>query len=158
MSISRRVAALAVLSVLVAPSPAIRAQPLGRVLAAAKTLTCEFPVLAVGTWKNGEPEAEVNAKKPLVLRFEEINSDEGTAQLIGGIGRPTEIVARLSGSMLNFIQVFAGGPLYTTTVFASESRRGKLKAAHSRHEYFEFSLPGFTSRPEQYYGDCEVVP
>ena len=31
---------------------------------------------------------------------------------------------------------------------------GKLRAVHTRHEYTEVSLPGFTSRPEQYYGDC----
>ena len=27
----------------------------------------------------------------------------------------------------------------------------------SGREYTDVSLPGFTSRPEQYYGDCEVV-
>jgi len=27
---------------------------------------------------------------------------------------------------------------------------------HARHEYTEVSLPGYTSRPEQYYGECEA--
>jgi len=28
---------------------------------------------------------------------------------------------------------------------------------HTRHEYTEVRLPGFTSRPEQYYGECEIT-
>ncbi len=34
--------------------------------------------------------------------------------------------------------------------------QGKLKAVHTRHEYTEVSLPGYTSRPEQYYGECDA--
>ena len=28
--------------------------------------------------------------------------------------------------------------------------------AQTRHEFTEVSLPGYTSSPEQYYGDCQV--
>jgi hypothetical protein len=28
---------------------------------------------------------------------------------------------------------------------------------HSRHEYTDVSLPGYTSSPEQYYGECEIL-
>jgi hypothetical protein len=28
---------------------------------------------------------------------------------------------------------------------------------HSRHEYYPTALPGFTSSPEQYYGECEIM-
>jgi hypothetical protein len=51
----------------------------------------------------------------------------------------------------------AYGALYVTTVFNTESRPGKLQAVHTRHEYTPVSVPGFTSRPEQYYGDCDVI-
>ena len=54
------------------------------------------------------------------------------------------------------MQSFRDGPLYITTVFNKESRAGKLKAVHTRHEYADVALPGFTSSPEQYYGECEV--
>ncbi len=47
--------------------------------------------------------------------------------------------------------------MYTTTIFPSEARAGKLKAVHTRHEYTQVSLPGYTSRPERYYGECEIV-
>jgi len=52
--------------------------------------------------------------------------------------------------------MFLDGPLYTTRIFPKETRAGKLQAVHTRHEYTEISLPGFTSRPEQYYGECDV--
>ena len=31
-------------------------------------------------------------------------------------------------------------------------------AVHTRHEYTDVLLIGFTSRPEQYYGDCAIGP
>jgi hypothetical protein len=30
-------------------------------------------------------------------------------------------------------------------------------AVHTRHEYTDISLPGFTSRPEMYIGDCAAA-
>jgi hypothetical protein len=54
--------------------------------------------------------------------------------------------------------VASGGPVYITTIFDRESRGRKLKAVHSRHEFFAVPLPGATSSPEQYYGECEIVP
>jgi hypothetical protein len=64
---------------------------------------------------------------------------------------------RLSQGTIHFVQAFRDGPLYVTTIFAKESRDGKLKAVHTRHEYTDVSLPGFTSKPEQYYGECGVT-
>jgi hypothetical protein len=122
----------------------------------AKSLRCTFPVDATGTWKkDGVPDAAVKPAT-LVLLFESINTDEGTARLrSGSVG--SDLVARLSGTYLHFIQSFRTGPLYTTTVFDQETSGGKLKAVHSRHEYFAVPLPGATSSPEQYYGECEVL-
>jgi hypothetical protein len=124
--------------------------------ASAKNIRCSFPLNATGTWKkDGSPEAAINPTT-LVLLFDSINADEGTAQLRNGtVG--SEIIVRASGGYLNFIQSFRTGPLYTTTVFDKENPGGKLKAVHSRHEYFTTPLPGSTSSPEQYYGECEVT-
>jgi hypothetical protein len=66
-------------------------------------------------------------------------------------GAPTAAVK------LHFMQVTSPGALYTTTVFDQVSRPGKLKAVHTRHEWQAFALPGYSSRPEQYYGECEVT-
>ena len=123
---------------------------------AAKGIRCIFPLNATGTWsKDGAPEAAVKPAN-LVLLFDSINPDEGTAQLRNGsVG--SEIIVRSSEGYLNLIQSFRSGPMYTTTVFDKESSGGKLKAVHSRHEYFTTPLPGVTSSPEQYYGECEIT-
>ena len=124
-------------------------------LASVKTLQCTFPLNATGTWKDGKPEAAVKTAK-LTMKFVSINTDEGSAQLEGGSGT-YDIIVRYSSGYLNFIQSFRDGPMYTTTVFQKETNGGKLKAVHSRHELFDFALPGFTSSPEQYYGECEIM-
>jgi len=123
-------------------------------LAMAKTLQCTFPLIATGTWKNGKAEAAVKPAT-LTMKFVSINTDEGSAQLEGGSGT-YDIIVRYASGYLNFIQSFRDGPMYTTTVFQKETTGGKLKAVHSRHELFDFALPGFTSSPEQYYGECEI--
>ena|SRR2546428_4764756 len=125
-------------------------------LAAAKRINCTFPVLATTTWKDGDTLPEVKTAS-LAFSFDSINSDEGTARAIGPFGA-SDIVVRLSGTTLTFLQMFNEGPLYVTTVFSVRGPSGKQKAVHSRHEYTEVSLPGFTSRPEQYYGECEIEP
>ena len=123
-------------------------------LAAAKTVQCTFAVYATGNWKNGEAEGALKTGK-LSVQFIEINTDEGTARMVGGFGT-YDIIVRLSQGALHFVQAFRDGPLYVTTIFDKESRDGKLKAVHTRHEYADVSLPGFTSKPEQYYGECGV--
>jgi hypothetical protein len=145
------IAALALL--FVSASSNIRAQ--GNA-ANAKNLRCTFPLNAVGTWSGeGSPNAVVKQSK-LVLRFESINTDEGTAELKNGtVG--TGITVQLAAGNLHFIQSFRSGPLYVTTVFDKDSSGGKLKAVHSRHEYLKVPLEGATSSPEQYYGECEIV-
>ena len=122
-----------------------------------KSLRCSFPTHAVGTWgKDGAANATVQSM-PLALRFDSIDPDSGTAQLRSGtVG--SEVTVRLAEGYLHFMQSFRTGPLYTTTVFDAGEKSGKLKAVHSRHEYFAVPLPGATSSPEQYYGDCEIVP
>lgn len=125
-------------------------------LAAAQSLRCSFPRQAVGTWqKDGASDATVRPAT-LVLRFDTIDADAGTAQLrTGSMG--SDVTVRLAEGYLHFMQAFRTGPLYTTTVFSAAATGGKFKAVHSRHEYFSVPLSGATSSPEQYYGECEVV-
>jgi hypothetical protein len=123
-----------------------------------KTLKCRFSTLATGTWLNGASRADVKPST-LSVGFDSIDVSDGTADTIGQFG-PLHITVRLSGSTLHFMQMDNGGPLYLTTVFAAGRDKlpdGKLRAVHTRHEYTEVSLPGFTSRPEQYYGECEAT-
>jgi hypothetical protein len=126
-------------------------------IASAKTLRCSFPRHAVGTWgKDGSPDATMQST-PLVLRFDSIDPDSGTAQLRSGTVS-SEVTVRLAEGYLHLMQSFRTGPLYITTVFDVGDTSGKLKVVHSRHEYFAVPLPGATSTPEQYYGDCEILP
>jgi hypothetical protein len=124
-------------------------------IASVKSLRCTFSRQAAGSWKkDGVADA---ALKPatLVLRFESIDPDQGTAQLRNGsVG--SDITVRLAEGYLHLMQAFRTGPLYTTTVFDAGASGGKFKAVHSRHEYFSVPLPDATSSPEQYYGECEV--
>src|SRR5689334_14767859 len=54
-------------------------------LAAAKSIKCTFPLISTSTWTNGKPQVEVKPST-LVLEFEAVNTDEGSAQLKGGFG------------------------------------------------------------------------
>ena len=124
-------------------------------LAAARSLKCTFQLIAIGTWKDGAPQGDMKPVK-LALQFVGINTDEGSSRMLSPFGT-YDMIAQFAGGSLHFIQAMRAGALYTTTVFPKENGPGKFKAVHSRHEYVEISLPGFTSRPEQYYGECEVV-
>ena len=124
-------------------------------LASVKSIKCTFPLMAVGTWGSEKPEAKVQPSS-LILQFDSINADEGTAELKSDLGQ-YDIVVRYANGYLHFIQSFLDGQLYVTTVLEKKTAGGKLKAMHSRHEYTDFALPGFTSSPEQYYGECEVL-
>lgn len=133
----------------------------GSPLDAAKSVTCTFPLIATGTWLNGDPRAEVKQlTKPIELQFDMIDVDGGTARAAGalvGSAGAIDITVQRSGRYLHFLQIFRTGPLYTTTIFEQESHAGKRKAVHTRHEYMDISLPGFTSKPEQYYGECALT-
>jgi len=123
-------------------------------LADVTALTCTFPLIVTGTWTDGVPEAELGTST-LKFQFVEIDADGATANAIGAFG-PSHIITRQSGLYLHFMQLFNVGPLYTTTVIDRDTSDGKLLAVHTRHEYTDVRLAGFTSRPEQYYGECEI--
>ena len=125
-----------------------------RRLADTTSLDCTFTVIATGTWTNGDAEASLDAST-FSIRFESIDTDGATADVVGPYGA-SNIIVRQTGDYLHLLQMFMVGPLYTTTIIDRETTDGKLMAVHTRHEYTDTSLPGFTSRPEQYYGECEV--
>jgi hypothetical protein len=51
------------------------------------------------------------------------------------------------------------GGLAVTSVFARESRDGKLKATYSRANFLPAGPPGVVAEPEasQYYGECDAA-
>ena len=154
---ARRVRAVAMVAAAVALVFAWRVDIAGQArIAGAKGIRCTFPRISTGTWtKDGAPEATVKPSS-LVLRFDEIDTDTGIAQLRNGsVG--SEVTVRLAEGYLHFMQAFRTGPLYVTTVFEAGATAGKFRAVHSRHEYFSTPLPDATSSPEQYYGECEIV-
>ena len=119
-------------------------------------LDCTFTTIATGTWSDGVAEASQDGST-LTLRFEAIDTDGATAEIVGPYGA-SQIIVRQTGDYLHLVQMFLVGPLYTTTVIDRETTEGKRMAVHTRHEYTDTSLPGFTSRPEQYYGECATEP
>jgi hypothetical protein len=147
-----------------AAAAAIAASALGPPAASAQDplrgvtkLRCTFSTYATATWIDGTPKAELRPAK-LSVGFDEIDVTDGTADTIGPFGA-VHITVRLTGTTAHFMQMDTSGALYLTTVFAPGGRDqlpgGRLRAVHTRHEYTQVSLPGFTSRPEQYYGECE---
>jgi hypothetical protein len=156
MPINRIIAVFATAGALLLGPWSLNAQNSAKgILAMAKSIKCTFPLMAVGTWGREQPEAKVKPAD-LVLQFDAVNADEGTAELKSGFGK-YDIVVRYAGGYLHFIQSFLDGQLYTTTILEKKTAGGKLKAMHSRHEYTDVSLPGYTSSPEQYYGECEIL-
>jgi hypothetical protein len=147
-----RIASAAAIIAFVGPATAATAQT---TLADVKSVQCAFTRQATGKWtKGGAPETAVRPSS-LVLRFEAIDTETGTAQLRNG-AMTTDVIVRLTEGYLHLMQAFRTGPLYTTTVFEAGASAGVFRAVHSRHELFATPLPGATSSPEQYYGTCEA--
>jgi hypothetical protein len=120
----------------------------------AKRIECSFSALATGAWDGTTPEISAS-EADLEVAFEDINVDEGTAEADSDFGK-SFIVVRYSEGYLHLLQMSNAGPLRVTTVLAQETSNGRLKAIQTRHEYTPIVLPGFTSRPEMYIGDCKV--
>jgi hypothetical protein len=152
MRLAQIVHVVTLAGIVLAVAPA-SAQP---ALGAAKNLRCSFSHQATATWgKDGAPTATTRPSS-LVLRFEAIDPESGTAQLRNGaVG--SDVTVRFAEGYLHFMQAFRTGPLYTTTVFTAAASGGVFRAVHSRHELFATPISGATSSPEQYYGTCEVV-
>jgi hypothetical protein len=125
-------------------------------LTEAKAVSCSFTLVTTATWTKGVASAATTPIK-YAVGFKNIKVDEGSADAESQFG-DSFIVVRQAGDYLHLIQSYRSGPLYTTTVFARESSGGRFIAVHTRHEFTDVSLPGITSRPEMYVGDCAVTP
>lgn len=155
MSVRSQCAAFAGAATLLAAAAAAQVpNPPAPRLVSVTSLNCTFATMATGTWKSGEAMASTRPAK-LALAFTSIDPQEGTADVVGGNSK-AHITVRVVGNYLNLMQMDPYGAVYVTTVFSAETRAGKLQAVHTRHEYTPVSVPGFTSRPEQYYGECEA--
>ena len=150
----RRLILLIVVSVGVFSVSPAAAQSLADKLEAVKSISCTFTAQAVGNWSGGTVKADVRTPK-LTVQFVAIDTADGSANAKGEFGS-SPILVRYASGTLHFMQSFLTGPLYVTTVFARETQPGKLMAVHTRHEFAAIALPGTTSRPEQYYGECEL--
>jgi hypothetical protein len=126
-------------------------------LAFVKSLKCKFPVYSTGSWKNGEPQAQVKQAQEFSLQIDEIDVDGGTANVHATAGL-IHVTALLTVSSLHFMERSVTGTLNITTVFVPESGAQQARAVHSRHDYLPMSIPGFVSEPtvSQNYGTCEL--
>jgi hypothetical protein len=148
-------AALLMLALADPQGAAAQSRDLQRRLSTAKSVECTFSTLATGTWDGVTPQAAVTPAK-VEASFLDINVDEGTAEAGSAFGE-VFISVRYSFGYLHFMQMSDAGPLHLTTILAHETAMGRLKAVHTRHEYSPTIVPGFTSRPEMYIGDCAVT-
>ncbi|MBN1239991.1 MAG: hypothetical protein JXB36_15925 [Gammaproteobacteria bacterium] len=145
----------AALSLLACPASTFaQSNALQQRLENATRIECSFGVIATGTWEDAGPTVSVEAAE-LTAAFFDIDVGGGTAEAEGPYGN-SFIVVRYAEGYLHFMQMAHAGPLHLTTVLAQESTDGRMKAVHTRHEYSPTVLPGFTSRPEMYVGDCAV--
>lgn len=121
-------------------------------------LACSFKTLATGNWaRGGDPSAKTSAVD-FPLEFTNLNTTDGSASWKGNTGNLL-ITVMLVGGNLHLVVTNTGGLFHLTSVSADESRPGFYKAVHSRHELTESAviIPGYTSRPEQYLGECAVT-
>jgi hypothetical protein len=130
----------------------------------ATNVACEFVLMTSADWaRDGAPNAAV---KPATLKlgYTNVNTDDGSADVVGTTSASSAtaelpIITRYHNGFLHFMQVTSPGELYTTTIYDQPARTAtptRMKAVHSRHSWQAFALPGYPSRPEQYYGECEV--
>ena len=144
-------------------SPLLHAQaPSPASLATVQRLKCAFTQKVVGTWdKDSAPSVEMSPAK-LSMVFDAIDTQDATANVLDvsapDAGAP-HITVRLLANNLHFMAMNISGSVYLTTVFADRdsSASGSFKAVHTRHEFTPTRLTGWTSRPEQYYGHCQVA-
>ena len=152
---NRKIVGVAAIALFTLPCTGAAQDALDGVLETATTVDCAFSLMTLGIWGDAQPEAEVQASD-LTIEFIEVNADEASARIASGFGT-YDIIVRYARGYLHFIQSFLDGPLYVTTILEKAGPGGGLMAMHSRHEHTDFALPGFTSSPEQYYGECRIT-
>lgn len=123
----------------------------------ASRIECSFTTFAMANWEDDTATVTADSAT-LEAAFFDIDVGGGTAEAAGPYGDgETFIVVRYARGYLHFLQMTNAGPLHLTTILAQETSDGRFKAVQTRHEYLPTVLPGFTSRPEMYVGDCAVI-
>jgi hypothetical protein len=114
-------------------------------------------VSSSGSWKSGEPRAEIKAET-ISIELVSIDSEEGTAELTGA--EPTHMTALLAANSLHFLERSLQGNLTVITVFSEPDPKGRYRAVRSRHNYLKMAIPGFVAEPtvSQQYGECDAKP
>ena len=127
-------------------------------MASIKRLDCRFVAAAVGGWSGGNAAVRLNNESTLSVRVDSIDTQDGSARLLGAGGSSAFVVAQLRAWSLHILETDTTGSITVTTVFGQESRDGRLKAVHSRASFLPIDVRDFSAQPSasQYYGDCEV--
>lgn len=119
-------------------------------------LQCRFTMKTSVLWKSGKPDARTEPADVRVT-ITDINLQDGTAEASGPDGRRFAAAALSDGSL--YFMETTRGSVDLTTVFATESSPGKLKAARAQQAYVFLTVPPFDENPTvaQSYGECETV-
>ena len=119
-------------------------------------LRCRFSVTTSVLWKGGKPDVRTEAIDSNVT-ISDVSIQDATAEVTSPQGRRFAS-AVLSDGTLYFMETTRGA-LDVTTVFATESSPGKLKAVRAEHAYVFLTVPPFVEDPtvSQSYGECEPV-
>ena len=108
-----------------------------------------------------EPSAVLRTLKSLrcsfsggpALAIDAIDAEDGTAEINTGFRRGDNVIVKLAGANLHCLDIELNGALGVVTVFAKETRDGRLQAVYSHTSYFE---NGSAPDVGQYQGDCEA--
>ena len=117
-------------------------------------LRCRFSVTTSVLWKGGKPDVRIDATESRVT-ISEIDIQDGTAEVSGQEGRRFATTVLSDGSL--YFMESTRGALDVTTVFATESSPGKLKAVRAQYAYVFLTVPPLIPDPTitQSYGECE---
>jgi hypothetical protein len=123
---------------------------LATVEATAEQLRCSFSSGVITDVTNESPETvEQPASAPLLMVFERIDGQAGTARVFGNAAPEGVPVVYVRGAQsASFIEVTPYGNVNTTTVFDGAGTRAL--AVHSRH----FALEGSSPLVSQLFGFC----
>ena len=124
-------------------------------LTAVTSLRCRFSVRTSVLWKDGKPDVRT---EPTTARLTISNIDvqDGTAEVPGPQGRRFATVTLSDGSL--FVMESTRGALHVTTIFATESSPGALKAVRAEYSYEYLTVPPFITDPTvgHSYGECQA--
>lgn len=117
----------------------------------AKSLKCSFKIGQVASLKNEKYTLKKDSSFD-ELRFDSINSNQGTARMIGNQGAEDVLVLSTSAG-ITFVEETLLGNLSFTTVFHQKPVGfNELVVIHSRH----IDMLGVII-PSQYYGTCIIL-